>query len=191
VAEMIPEIQVEGTFPDGTKLVTVHHPICRDRGEEHLALYGSGLTRSKVVATQPKGQQPFIYQGEEQVPGAVFTGEDLLILNEGRQALELRVLNRGDRPVQVGSHYPFYESNAALEFDREQAYGKRLDIPAGTAVRFEPGETKIISLIDIAGEAISKGGNNLINGELKVQRAQAIERMKAQNFNHKEQSHGQ
>jgi urease beta subunit len=76
------------------------------------------------------------------------------------------VVNMGDRPVQVGSHYPFFEANAALHFDRAAAYGFRLNIPAGTAVRFEPGERKRVTLVALAGERIVYGGNGLIDGKL-------------------------
>jgi len=74
------------------------------------------------------------------------------------------VTNLGDRPIQVGSHYHFIETNAALKFDRAEAYGRRLDIPAGTAVRFEPGETKTVRLVEIAGKKVIRGGNNVANG---------------------------
>jgi urease subunit gamma/beta len=125
VAGMVDEVQVEGTFPDGTKLVTVHHPIVAEHGDMTLALYGSFLTRS---------------------------------------AVEVKVANRGDRPIQVGSHYHFVETNRALFFDRRAAYGMRLDIPAGTAVRFEPGETKTVTLVSIAGARVIRGGNAWAGG---------------------------
>ena len=80
----------------------------------------------------------------------------------------MRVTNLGDRPIQVGSHYHFIETNAALTFDRGVAYGKRLDIPAGTAVRFEPGETKTVRLVDIAGKKVIRGGNNLASGRVSA-----------------------
>jgi urease beta subunit len=92
----------------------------------------------------------------------------------------------GDRPVQVGSHYHFVETNPSLEFDREQAYGKRLDIPAGTAVRFEPGETKTVTLVDIAGNQVIRGGNNLADGPVNDEnRAATLERIQAKSFAHK------
>ena len=87
-----------------------------------------------------------------------------LELNAGRAAIRLEVTNLGDRPIQVGSHYHFIETNSQLKFDRAQAYGKRLDIPAGAAVRFEPGDTKTVSLVDIAGNRVIRGGNNLADG---------------------------
>ena len=87
-----------------------------------------------------------------------------IVLNEGRKTVSLEVANTGDRPIQVGSHYHFSETNAALAFDRRAAYGRRLDIPAGTAVRFEPGETKTVSLVSIAGARIVRGGNAWASG---------------------------
>jgi urease subunit gamma/beta len=86
------------------------------------------------------------------------------VLNEGRDALQLPVVNRGDRPIQVGSHYHFAETNRALAFDRAAAYGMRLDIPAGTAVRFEPGESRTVSLVAIAGNRVIHGGNAFADG---------------------------
>ena len=81
-----------------------------------------------------------------------------IVINEGRVPIQLNVINKGDRPIQVGSHYHFAQTNRALEFDRAAAEGRRLDIPAGTAVRFEPGEAKTISLVEIAGNRVVRGG---------------------------------
>jgi urease subunit gamma/beta len=134
IAEMIHDVQVEATFPDGTKLVTVHNPI---RG-------ASG----------------------ELVPGAVTTAPGDLVLNEGREAITLTVANTGDRPIQVGSHYHFAETNAALAFDRDRARGLRLDIPAGTAVRFEPGQSREVRLIPLSGTRRVYGFRGLVMGEL-------------------------
>lgn len=158
VADMIHEVQVEGTFPDGTKLVTVHHPICRESGDPLLALYGSGLTRQNLPETTGSNA--------ENRPGEYLLKTDQIDLNRDRSTIEVNVTNHGDRPVQVGSHYPFFETNAMLRFDREKAYGYRLNIPAGTAVRFEPGEQKKVSLVAIDGEKIIYGGNGLINGSI-------------------------
>ena len=157
VPEMIDEVQVEGTFPDGTKLVTVHHPIVAERGNMALALYGSFLSR----AAEPAHQAVADLDGRA---GGVHTREGHLTLNEGREAVQLDVTNRGDRPIQVGSHYHFAETNRALSFDRAIAYGMRLDIPAGTAVRFEPGETKTVALVGIAGHRVISGGNSFADG---------------------------
>ncbi|OUJ71922.1 urease subunit beta [Hymenobacter crusticola] len=164
VADMLVEVQVEGTFPDGTKLVTVHHPICREEGSPELALYGSGLTK--------KPQTPSPDNFINAAPGEYLLAADDIILNEGRATVELEVVNMGDRPVQVGSHYPFFETNLALQFDREKAYGFRLNIPAGTAVRFEPGERKRVTLVALAGERIVYGGNGLIDGKLDEENKQ-------------------
>ena len=120
IAEMIHDVQVEATFPDGTKLVTVHQPI---RGASHAL-----------------------------VPGEVLTGEGDIIMNEGRETITVTVSNTGDRPIQVGSHYHFFETNPALRFERAHARGMRLDIPAGTAVRFEPGQTRDVRLVALAGK---------------------------------------
>ncbi len=101
------------------------------------------------------------------IPGEVFVAEGDIVLNEGREAVTLTVANTGDRPVQVGSHYHFYETNAALEFDRERARGCRLDIPAGTAVRFEPGQRREVTLVPYAGGRVVCGFNAKINGKLE------------------------
>jgi urease subunit gamma/beta len=119
IAAMIPDVQVEATFPDGTKLVTVHQPI--------------------------RGAAPTL------VPGEVLSAEGDLELNAGLETTELEVANTGDRPIQIGSHYHFAETNTALHFDRAAARGKRLDIAAGTAVRFEPGQTRMVRLVPLRG----------------------------------------
>jgi urease subunit gamma/beta len=135
VAKLVGTLQVEGMFPDGQKLVTIHAPI------------GLGTER-------PAGVEP----------GEYALAEADVVLNEGREARTLTVRNLGDRPVQVGSHFHFFEVNPALEFDREQAFGMRLDIPAGTAVRFEPGDEKEVGLVAIGGERSVHGLNRLTNG---------------------------
>jgi urease subunit gamma/beta len=154
---MIDEVQVEGTFPDGTKLVTVHHPIVAERGDLTLALYGSFLP----VPSAHTGEAAVVL---DTPAGDVVPRSGEIILNEGRATAQLTVTNRGDRPIQVGSHYHFIETNRALEFDRKAAYGLRLDIPAGTAVRFEPGETRTVTLVAIAGARVIRGGNSLADG---------------------------
>ena len=100
------------------------------------------------------------------VPGEIITLEGEIELNVGRPTIKLLVSNTGDRPIQVGSHYHFYEVNTALNFDREQARGMRLDIPAGTAVRFEPGDEKEITLVPLVGTRQVYGFNAKINGNL-------------------------
>jgi len=100
------------------------------------------------------------------IPGEVFTARGELVLNEGTEALSLLVANTGDRPVQVGSHYHFAEANAALDFNRDAARGMRLDITAGTAVRFEPGQRREVNLIPIGGARKIFGFNQAVMGEL-------------------------
>jgi urease subunit gamma/beta len=134
VAEMIHDVQVEATFPDGTKLVTVHDPI---RG-------ASGRL----------------------VPGEVTTLAGDVTLNEGRATVTLSVANTGDRPIQVGSHYHFFETNPALKFERDKARGMRLDIAAGTAVRFEPGQTREVTLVALAGKREVYGFRQAVMGKL-------------------------
>ena len=100
------------------------------------------------------------------IPGEVFPAAGEIQLNAGREALEVEVANTGDRPVQVGSHYHFAETNPALSFDRAAARGRRLDIPAGTAVRFEPGQTRRVSLVPIAGARVVHGFRGEVEGPL-------------------------
>jgi urease subunit gamma/beta len=177
VPEMIYDVQVEGTFPDGSKLVTVHHPICSENGDLALALHGSFLPVPDVSVFSAMPDAGDI--------GAVTVVEGEIELNAGRETVELKVTNLGDRPIQVGSHYHFVETNGALQFDRGKAYGKRLDIPAGTAVRFEPGETKTICLVEIAGRKVIRGGNNLANGKVSAAgRKAAVKRAKQRGFAH-------
>ena len=133
VAALIPEVQVEATFPDGTKLVTLHEPIVAPGGL---------------------------------VPGEVVGPDDPVEINAGRAVTTLRVVNTGDRPVQVGSHYHFAEANPALEFDRVTAHGQRLDIPAGTAVRFEPGIATDVTLVPFVGNRVIPGLRGQVGGAL-------------------------
>ncbi|MEP7151424.1 MAG: urease subunit beta [Nitrospira sp.] len=100
------------------------------------------------------------------IPGEVILGEGDIIALHGRQTVELMVSNTGDRPIQVGSHCHFFEANRALAFDRETSYGYRLQVPAGTAVRFEPGESKRVTLVALGGNRVAYGINGLVNGKL-------------------------
>lgn len=179
VPAMIHDVQVEGTFPDGTKLVTVHHPIANENGDLALALYGSFLPVPDL------GRFPSAVPAPEGEPGQWELAPGELELNAGREAVPVVVTNLGDRPVQVGSHYHFIETNAALKFDRGLAYGRRLDIPAGTAVRFEPGESKTVRLVEIAGHQIVRGGNNLGDGPVSPANQElALARVSARGFAH-------
>jgi urease subunit gamma/beta len=151
VAEMIHEIQLEATFPDGTKLVTVHEPIV------------------------PSGKEN---------PGEFIFDDDLITINDGKKTTHIAVTNTADRPVQIGSHFHFFEVNKELDFDRTIAFGMRLDIPSGTATRFEPGEKKTVRLVAIGGARNGYGLNSLTNGSMddpKV-KAAAVEKAKAQSF---------
>ena len=117
------------------------------------------------------------------IPGEIITGEGEIELNAGAQSVTVTVANTGDRPVQVGSHYHFIETNPGLQFDRAAAYGLRLDIPAGTAVRFEPGETKTVKLVEIAGRKVIRGGNNLASGKVSAAgKNAAMKRVKQKGF---------
>lgn len=100
------------------------------------------------------------------IPGEVIVAEGDIELNAGRAAVTLRVANSGDRPIQVGSHYHFFETNSALEFERDKARGLRLDIPAGTAVRFEPGQTREVTLVPFDGARRVFGFNASVMGDL-------------------------
>ncbi|KAF8467077.1 urease [Gautieria morchelliformis] len=173
VVSAIHDIQVEGTFPDGVFLVTVHDPICTSDGDLSNALYGSFLP----VPSQDLFplNEPSAY-AREAAPGAVLVCKKSIVINKDRERVQLRVTNNGDRPIQVGSHYHFIETNPQLSFDRGLAYGKRLDIPAGTAVRFEPGDSKTVTLCAIAGKRIVSGGNGLSTGHVDLGRTEEIVR---------------
>ena len=101
------------------------------------------------------------------IPGEYFLGDGDVVANDGRRTVELTVANTGDRPIQVGSHFHFFEANRALRFDRAQAFGMRLNIPAGTAVRFEPGDEKRVTLVELAGARKVFGLNALTEGSGK------------------------
>lgn len=158
VAEMMHMIQVEGTFPDGTKLVTIHEPI--RAGKKKL--------RKKDYV----------------VPGEIIPAEGDIELNAGRGNAKVKVTNKGDRPVQVGSHYHFFEANRNLQFDRAKTFGMHLDIPAGTAIRFEPGETKQVTLVEFGGSGELVGLNNLTNGSRhsEATKEAALRRAKERGF---------
>ena len=155
IAAMMPILQVEGLFPDGTKLVTVHEPI------------------------RPKEGSP----ADTVAPGEVLPLDGEIELAAGRPRITLDVTNTGDRPIQVGSHYHFFETNRALDFDRKATTGMRLDIAAGTAVRFEPGQRKTVALTTFGGERSLSGLNDLSRGASDAEGwAEALERAKAGGF---------
>ncbi len=142
VASMVDEVQVEVSFPDGTKLVTIHNPI-EDNGK---------LT-----------------------PGEYILKDEDITLNANKESISIKVTHKGDRPIQVGSHFHFFEVNALLEFDRAQAFGKRLDIASGTSVRFEPGEEKNVNI----------GFNDLTNAHInKENKEQCLANAAQKHFIH-------
>src|ERR1700733_15035442 len=117
------------------------------------------------------------------IPGEYKLAEGNIIANDGRREIELEVANTGDRPIQVGSHYHFFEANKALRFDRRAAFGMRLNIPAGTAVRFEPGDTKRVPLVAIGGAGVVHGCNGLTEGSTdESKREAALKRAREQGF---------
>ncbi len=116
------------------------------------------------------------------IPGELLVDEGEIELNAGRESVTLRVDNTGDRPIQVGSHTHFFEVNKALRFSREQAYGFRLDVPAGTALRFEPGEGREVTLVAFSGKREVYGMNALVNGGLGSNQADALRGAKAQGY---------
>jgi urease subunit gamma/beta len=148
-------LNIEAMFPDGAKMITVHQPI--------------------RPGTQAAGEPP---------PGEIIAADGSIELNAGRRRVTLRVTNTGDRPVQVGSHYHFFEANAALEFDRAAAFGMRLDVPAGASARFEPGDAKEVTLVELGGDGVVTGLNNLANGLVRSDavRAAALGRARARGF---------
>ncbi|KAF2435598.1 urease [Tothia fuscella] len=158
------ELQVEGTFTTGTYLVTVHHPVSSEDGDLEKALYGSFLPIPSQESFPPADTSEY---ASTKQPGAIIAvKEGRITLNKGRKRIQLKVVSKGDRPIQVGSHYHFIETNPQLDFDRVRAHGFRLDIPAGTSVRFEPGDTKTISLVQIAGNQVIRGGNAVATGHI-------------------------
>jgi urease len=170
VPSTLVELQVEGTFIMGSYLVTVHHPISSDDGDLEKALYGSFLPIPPADSFPDPIPEEYL---PEKAPGAVIpVKNERITLNEGRKRIKLKVMSKGDRPIQVGSHYHFIETNPQLHFDRIRAYGYRLDIPAGTSVRFEPGDTKTVSLVEIGGHKAIRGGNFLASGVVDLGRAE-------------------
>ncbi|WPH04918.1 Urease [Acrodontium crateriforme] len=173
VPHTLVELQVEGTFRMGTYLVTVHNPIASDDGNLERALYGSFLPlpdQTKFPWPLPGGMDAY---SDDKMPGAIVAVKGIkgrITINEGRKRIHLKVTSKGDRPIQVGSHYHFIEVNPKLEFDRVRAHGFRLDIPAGTSVRFEPGESRTVNLVQISGNQLIKGGNGLATGSIHDER---------------------
>ena len=156
VPELIPVIHVEAVFPDGAKLITVHQPV-----------------RPGTAESPPSPRA-----------GEIITPDEEIELNAGRRTGSVTVTNTGDRPVQIGSHFHFFEINRALDFDRAATFGMRLDIPSGTAVRFEPGQEKEVALVEFGGRGRVTGFNSLTEGMIDSPEVkdQAIARAKAGGF---------
>ena len=156
VGDMMPVLQVEATFPDGTKLVTVHDPIRPGKKPAEIA----------------------------PVPGEIIPADGDIEINAGRRRATLRARNTGDRPIQIGGHYHFFEANRALEFDRQTSFGMHLDIAAGTAVRFEPGEEKEVQLVSFGGTGEIHGLNGLTNGSTRsdIIREQALQLARSRGY---------
>ncbi|MCJ1483685.1 Urease [Schaereria dolodes] len=172
VVSTLSELMVEGTFPTGTYLVTVHHPVSSDDGDLEKALYGSFLPIPlQELFPLP---DPAEYEAKK-MPGAIVpVKEGRITLHEGKKRINLKVTSKGDRPIQIGSHYHFIETNPQLEFDRLKAYGYLLDIAAGTSVRFEPGDTKTVTLVEMSGHKVIRGGNHIAHGHVDIARADDI-----------------
>ena len=145
-------------------------------------------TKAKQKVTKRRGESHEAKKASNQpaalIPGGIILGEGDIVAFTGRQTVELIVANTGDRPIQVGSHCHFFETNRALRFDREKAYGYRLQVPAGTAVRFEPGEDKRVTLVSIGGNRVAYGINGLVNGRLDgpTVKAKALAAAREQGF---------
>jgi urease len=192
VSKMIKDFQVEATLPDGTKLLTIHAPISKLNGDLNLALEGSFLPTPSMDVFGDEPEETKFYPGAvitKQQDGSAAAADIDIELNAGRALSEVSVTNTGDRPIQVGSHYAFVETNKALEFDRRVGIGKRLNVPSGASVRFEPGETKTVTLVDIGGNRRVVSGNRLTNGVASEDRVDEImKRVLEQGFRHAEAS---
>lgn len=157
VAEMLEFVNIEAMFPDGVKMITVHQPI----------------RPGKLPVDTGAGR-----------PGEIIAADGSIELNAGRRRATVKVVNTGDRPIQIGSHYHFFEANAALDFDRAAAFGMRLDVPAGASARFEPGDAKEVTLVEIGGDGVVSGLNDLTNGYVKSDavKAAALQRARDRGF---------
>ncbi|KAK5731707.1 Urease [Elasticomyces elasticus] len=193
VPHTLTEMMVEGTFRMGTYLVTVHNPISGDDGNLERALYGSFLPMpSQDKFPWPPKEGLDAYTDETKMPGAIvaLNGDNgRIVLSEGRKRIKLKVTSKGDRPIQVGSHYHFIEVNPKLEFDRIRSRGFRLDISAGTSVRFEPGDSKTVTLVQIGGKQVIKGGNGIATGNIHDDSVAEgiLQRLQEGGFLHKEE----
>ncbi|KAJ0038191.1 hypothetical protein Pint_23680 [Pistacia integerrima] len=196
VPHLLDTVQVEGTFPDGTKLITIHDPIASENGNLELALHGSFLP----VPAPDK----FLEIEDGKIPGRVISRDGSITLNHGRKAVILKVVNTGDRPIQGKDLFQKLPAHQLLSrrlvaiitslrsipymvFDRRKAHGMRLNIPAGTATRFEPGESKMVKLVSIGGNQVITGGSGIVDGHVGAKFTEAMEAVSVRGFGNQEE----
>lgn len=161
VADILKMVQVEGVFRDGTKLVTVMNPVRQSGKGAKPETWVAPAAPTSVV---PAEAFPV---GEPEKVGHIDFAEGDIEINAGRESMQIVITNTGDRPIQVGAHYHLSEANKSLAFDREAAFGFRLDVPSGTAVRFEPGQSRKVGLTRFVGTQVAMGMNDMTNGSLR------------------------
>ena len=166
VADMMKILQVEAVFPDGTKLVTVMNPIRQADGAEEL--WAPPPIPESVVPDES------FEMSSSMPPGFIEFGDGDIEINAGRPTLEMVLTNTGDRPIQIGAHYHLVECNKAMAFDRNEAFGYRLDVPSGTALRFEPGQSRKCQLTRFAGSELSMGMNDMTNGSMRSEETRKL-----------------
>ncbi|MFT3801482.1 MAG: urease subunit gamma [Burkholderiaceae bacterium] len=178
VPEILNMVQVEAVFRDGTKLVTVMHPVRESGKGARPETWQSPAVPTSIVATEA------FHVGEPSTVGRIDFAPEPVEINAGRETIELVITNIGDRPIQVGAHYHLVEVNKALAFDREAAFGYRLDIPSGSAVRFEPGQSRKCRLTRFAGAQVSMGMNDITNGSMRNEstRRLAMKRLREHDY---------
>lgn len=160
VPQILKMVQVEAVFRDGTKLITVMNPVSQSDPTATPQNWVAPAVTASVVPDES------FDVGAPQLVGHIEYADGDIEINAGRESIELVITNTGDRPVQVGAHYHLVEVNKALAFDRNAAFGFHLDIPSGTAVRFEPGQSRNCQLTRFAGNQVSMGLNDMTNGSM-------------------------
>lgn len=196
VPDIVKMVQVEAVFRDGTKLVTVMNPIKESKNGAKPETWKAPAVPTSVVPAEA------FEVGEPGKVGHIEFAKDDVEINAGRETIELVITNTRDRPIQVGAHYHLAEVNKALAFDRDAAFGFRLDVPSGTAVRFEPGQSRKCQLTRFAGNQVSMGLNGMTNGSMRSAATKALtmeklkrhgycfETDKADNKTRADQAHG-
>lgn len=182
VANMIPILQVEATLLDGTKLITIMNPVQGDLSAES----NSEVADAWDLPAIPESDVPdeAFEVGESEYVGHIEFAEGDIAINATREADELVVVNTGDRPVQVGAHYHLAEANKALAFDRERAFGYRLDIASGSSIRFEPGQSRKVGIVQLGGDQIAQGMNDITNGDTSdpAVKERAVKRLRDEGY---------